>query len=83
MNMLQRCYAPPYVRTSVVFPEWIHAALRPTDVVLDAGAGAARSATRSCGGTGASGGCGCTRSGRKRFAGSSTKRASSWSRWYI
>ena len=39
MDMLQRFYAPPYVRTNTVFFEWIHAALRPTDVVLDAGAG--------------------------------------------
>ncbi len=32
-------YPPPYVPTNVLFYRWIRSLLRPTDVVLDAGAG--------------------------------------------
>jgi len=34
-------YEPPYVRSNVVFFDWIRSVLKPTDVVLDAGAGPA------------------------------------------
>ncbi|HUU91158.1 MAG TPA: methyltransferase domain-containing protein [Phycisphaerae bacterium] len=35
----QRWYRPPYVGTNIVFFDWIRSVLRPTDTVLDAGAG--------------------------------------------
>jgi SAM-dependent methyltransferase len=35
----RRFYEPPYVRTNVLFFDWVRSRLKPTDTVLDAGAG--------------------------------------------